>query len=442
MIRHSPRTLNGKTQTLDWDDEGHLAKVTNADGTSASYLYDAGGNRLLSRDASGTTLYLGDTEVRLAKGTTTTTGTRYYSWAGQTIAVRSSTGSLQWQVTDAHDTAETAVDATTQAITRRLDPFGNTRGTQPTATAWLGAKGFVAGVQDTTSGLTHLGAREYDPTIGRFVSDDPILELTDAQQIDGYTYAADNPVRGSDPSGLQMPVDQDCTSCAQADQKSTLVDTGSVNDSGTHHSGGGGGSHSGGASSHHSCGWSLSCHVSNVAHKAYHAVQQHPVIAAVVATAVVVGVVRLRRRDSRRMRSRAGGGRRGLHGRRRSGQSRRSSGSCVRGGGGRRRRCHRRVDGHRGGGSGSRRRGSRNSLCGQDGDRVGCQSSAGRGAVDCRFRRSWWHYTRRYCRAQERIGSGAWESWSQRQVPAEGSGPSCPRQLEPRHPGVGCQCPS
>lgn len=88
-----------------------------------------------------------------------------------------------------------------------------------------------------------------------------------------------------------MPVDQGCTSCAQADQKSTLVDTGSVNDSGTHHSGGGGGSHSGGGGSHHSCGWSLSCHVSNLAHKAYHAVQQHPVIAAVVATAVVVGVV-------------------------------------------------------------------------------------------------------------------------------------------------------
>jgi len=278
------RTLGGKTQTLDWDDEGHLAKATNADGTSASYLYDADGNRLLSRDDSGTTLYLGSTEVHLAKGTTTTTGTRYYSWAGQTIAVRSSSGSLQWQVSDTHDTAETAVDATTQTATRRRqDPFGNARGSQPTSTTWLGDKGFVSGVQDSTTGLTHLGAREYDPTIGRFVSDDPILELTDAQQIDGYTYAADNPVTGSDPTGLMNHYTE---GGGDGTESAKILDGTDTNSGGTHHGGGGGG-----GGSHHSCGWSFSCHVSHYAHKAYHAIQQHPVIAAVVATAVVVGVV-------------------------------------------------------------------------------------------------------------------------------------------------------
>ncbi|MDX3456196.1 hypothetical protein PV396_30370 [Streptomyces sp. ME02-8801-2C] len=284
------RTLGGTTQTLDWDSEGHLAKVTNADGTSASYLYDADGDRLLSRDDSGTTLYLGDTEVHLAKGATTTTGTRYYTWAGQTVAVRTSTGSLQWQVTDAHDTAETAVDAATQTIARRrLDPFGNTRGTQPSSGSWLGDKGFVSGVQDTVTGLTHLGAREYDSTTGRFVSDDPVLELADAQQIDGYTYAADNPITGSDPTGLDNwasdPTINVCAIDCEPQGSSALVDTGALNSSSsstTHHSGGGGG-----GSSHHSCGWSFSCY----AKKAYHAVERHPVIAAVVATAVVVGAV-------------------------------------------------------------------------------------------------------------------------------------------------------
>ncbi|MFJ2646706.1 polymorphic toxin-type HINT domain-containing protein [Streptomyces sp. NPDC087420] len=286
------RTVDGETQTLDWDDEGHLSKATNADSSSASYLYDADGNRLLTRDNTGTTLYVGTDEIHLAKGATTPTGTRYYSWGGQTIAVRTSTGSLQWQVTDGHNTAETAVDATTQAVTRRyLDPFGNARGPGDTAGDWLGDKGFVNGITDTVTGYTHLGAREYDPTTGRFISVDPVLELTDAQQINGYTYAADNPVTGSDPTGL-MQMMPNGGGNGKVDDSGNLVDKGS-NGGG---SGGGSGSGSGsggggGGSTHHSCGWSLSCHVSSIAHKTYHEIQKHPVIAIVIATAVVVAVV-------------------------------------------------------------------------------------------------------------------------------------------------------
>jgi hypothetical protein len=67
--------------------------------------------------------------------------------------------------------------------------------------------------------------------------------------------------------------------------ESAKILDGSGSNSGTHHSGGGGGS------SRHSCGWSFSCHVSHIAHKAYHAVAQHPFIVAAVAITVVVGVV-------------------------------------------------------------------------------------------------------------------------------------------------------
>ncbi|MEW2518773.1 RHS repeat-associated core domain-containing protein [Actinacidiphila alni] len=197
------RTLDGKQQDLAWDDEGNLSSVTNADAGKASYLYDADGNRLLSRDATGTTLYLGSMELRLTKSTKTTAAIRYYTFDGDTVAVRTPT-SLSWTLTDRNGTADTAVDATTQAVTRRRsDPFGNPRGTQPADGQWPGNQGFVGGTTDKTTGLTHLGARDYDPIAGRFISADPELVLTDFQQMNGYGYANNNPVTLSDPTGLR-----------------------------------------------------------------------------------------------------------------------------------------------------------------------------------------------------------------------------------------------
>ncbi|WUD85851.1 RHS repeat-associated core domain-containing protein [Streptomyces sp. NBC_00503] len=58
----------------------------------------------------------------------------------------------------------------------------------------------VGGTTDST-GLTHLGAREYDPTLGRFISVDPIIDTTDPQQMHGYTYGNNNPLINSDPDG-------------------------------------------------------------------------------------------------------------------------------------------------------------------------------------------------------------------------------------------------
>ncbi|MGE6727387.1 polymorphic toxin-type HINT domain-containing protein [Streptomyces niveus] len=112
-------------------------------------------------------------------------------------------GKLTFLLSDHHGTATTQITAdTTQTITRRKTTiFGAPRGTQPTN--WAGDKGFVGGTIDKTTDLTHLGAREYDPSIGRFISVDPILDLADPQQTHGYTYGNNNPVSFSDATGLR-----------------------------------------------------------------------------------------------------------------------------------------------------------------------------------------------------------------------------------------------
>ncbi|MEV8597620.1 polymorphic toxin-type HINT domain-containing protein [Streptomyces sp. NPDC052012] len=193
------RNLNGTTQTLDWNVEGKLEKVTEASGATTTFLNDGDGNRLIRRDTTGTTLYLGETELRLDKLSGQVTATRYYTHAGKTVAMRTP-GNLTWLSTDHHGTASLQIDATTQALTRRpTEPFGEDRGTAKPA-AWRGEKGFVGGTEDPT-GLTHIGSREYDTTTGRFVSVDPVGDLKDPQQINGYAYSNNNPVAFSDPTG-------------------------------------------------------------------------------------------------------------------------------------------------------------------------------------------------------------------------------------------------
>jgi RHS repeat-associated protein len=195
------RTRAGVGQTLEWDAEGHVTKVTENNKTT-SYLYDAAGDRLISRDPSGATLYFGDTELHVDTGGGVV-GTRYYSQDEQLVAMRSGlNGRLTWLVSDHHGTAELAVDETTQQVQRRRhDPYGNTRGTATANVA--GDRGFVGGVTDASTGLTHLGARDYDPTVGRFVSVDPEIDFTDPQQMNGYAYANNSPVTFSDPDGRQ-----------------------------------------------------------------------------------------------------------------------------------------------------------------------------------------------------------------------------------------------
>jgi RHS repeat-associated protein len=75
----------------------------------------------------------------------------------------------------------------------------------------------VDGTIDTSTGLTHLGAREYDPELGRFISVDPIMDLSDPQQMHGYTYSKTTcPASTSANSGRQPCVRGDAPFSTQS----------------------------------------------------------------------------------------------------------------------------------------------------------------------------------------------------------------------------------
>ncbi|OEJ35333.1 hypothetical protein BGK67_32185 [Streptomyces subrutilus] len=178
-------------------------------GNSTSYLYDASGNRVIQETGSARTLYLGETEITVNKAGQAIDAVRYYSTPGAPTTIRRTGGksaghTLSQQLTDHHNTATISVEQKDgQAVTRRkTDPYGNPRGSQPSN--WPGDRTFLGvGTDDNTTGLTHIGAREYEPSTGRFISVDPILDITDPLQMNGYTYSRGNPITNWDPTGLK-----------------------------------------------------------------------------------------------------------------------------------------------------------------------------------------------------------------------------------------------
>ncbi|PAZ09310.1 hypothetical protein CLM62_47305 [Streptomyces sp. SA15] len=198
-------------QILRWDVEGHLEQVEKGS-EKTSYVYDASGNRLIRRDPSGTTLYLPGTEVKLGKDGTVVKGTRYYTHPAGPTMVRTAEGgkiTTSYLLPDRNGTATTSVEATSKSVTRRkFTPFGETRGAKPSA--WPGERGYLGGTMDESTGLTHLGAREYDPSLGRFLSVDPQMDTAESQTMNPYAYGNNSPVTFSDPTGRAFCADEAC----------------------------------------------------------------------------------------------------------------------------------------------------------------------------------------------------------------------------------------
>ncbi|MGW6419683.1 ricin-type beta-trefoil lectin domain protein [Streptomyces sp. NPDC055055] len=178
-----------------------------------TYVYDAEGNRLLQNSAGGTVLYIGETELSTDPNGKVIRAARTYSQRGAPSVVRVSTNGattnhkLTALLGDAVGTATTSVELTAgQAVTRRqFKPFGETRGTKPNS--WVNKRSYLGtGIDDSATGLTHLGAREYDQATGRFLSADPLIDFTDPLQANGYAYADNNPISKSDPDGL-IPIE-------------------------------------------------------------------------------------------------------------------------------------------------------------------------------------------------------------------------------------------
>ncbi|MEE4217033.1 MAG: RHS repeat-associated core domain-containing protein [Xanthomonadales bacterium] len=69
----------------------------------------------------------------------------------------------------------------------------------------LSNRGFTGHEQVDAMGLIHMNGRVYDPKLGRFLQADPLVQAAgDGQALNRYSYALNNPLSYTDPSGYSL----------------------------------------------------------------------------------------------------------------------------------------------------------------------------------------------------------------------------------------------
>jgi RHS repeat-associated protein len=173
-------------------------------------------DRLVSRTGSATSYtWSGLTEnpAKIVAGATTTYAyARSGSPLGQKV-VSGKTTTLGFYLSDPHGDVVGMAAAGAVTGSRSYDPWGKPLA----ATGSSSSLGFQGDLTDSDTGQVDMGARYYEPTLGRFSSRDVLFgELTNPVSLNQYVYGADSPLTFSDPTGMMWAVPH-TSGCAAGD---------------------------------------------------------------------------------------------------------------------------------------------------------------------------------------------------------------------------------
>ncbi len=188
------------TTTFDVDDLGALRSVLLAEGRRIDYVIDAGGRRI-GRMVDGvlTDGYLysvDDSIVAWTDGSGQVIARFAYDDLGRLALVRREGRNWPWSPTKSARPIALVDSQTGEVSAFTYDAWGNPL--DGTSSALI-PFGFAGGLVDPDTGLLHFGARDYDPSIGRWTAPDPLRYA--GGDINLYRYASGDPVNFIDPTG-------------------------------------------------------------------------------------------------------------------------------------------------------------------------------------------------------------------------------------------------
>ncbi|MCX6345762.1 MAG: hypothetical protein NT018_11930, partial [Armatimonadetes bacterium] len=204
QVERNITSAGGSHWYYAYDPDNHLTSIgTSSGGTQiGTFRYDVLGRRVGRTDKGRKFVYYGNSLI----AETNATMNSIVAWYTPGICESRLEGT-SWNTYYYHCDAEGTTREVTDSLQRITDAYAynawgedlgqlrpSTDPAKPTnPLRYVGKSGYYT---DTDTGLMLLGARYYDPLIGRFITQDP-----DKDGLNWYEYADNNPVMNIDPTG-------------------------------------------------------------------------------------------------------------------------------------------------------------------------------------------------------------------------------------------------
>jgi RHS repeat-associated protein len=191
------RTVMGTTTSYDWNAQHQLTGIRYPDGSTETFRYDPLGHLVAITDGAHTTAYVysgDDVDLEYDNGTLAASYTN--GVAINDILAMTRGGHRYSYLRDGLGSVVALADESGHIVQRySYDAFGNPLSAPgPVANPFT----YTAQLYDQHSGLYYYRSRWYDPTTGRFLSQDPVLHANP------YPYVGNDPVNLTDPTGADF----------------------------------------------------------------------------------------------------------------------------------------------------------------------------------------------------------------------------------------------